>query len=65
MALDVSDKLNYQIEQSIGPLALFEDALYAGILQEADTPARFDVLDLVQREESRDSDHHARSEGAC
>jgi hypothetical protein len=38
VALDVSDKLNYQIKQSIGPLALIGDAVYAGILQQSDTP---------------------------
>jgi hypothetical protein len=41
MALDVSDKLDYQIRQSIGPLALLGDAVYAGILQESDTPAEW------------------------
>lgn len=40
-SLDVTDKLNYQIRQSVGPLALLGDAVYAGILQEADTPAEW------------------------
>jgi hypothetical protein len=41
IALSVGDKLNYQIGQSIGPLALLGDAAYAGILQEADTPTEW------------------------
>jgi hypothetical protein len=40
-SLNVTDKLNYQIRQSVGPLALLGDAVYAGILQEADTPAEW------------------------
>lgn len=39
MAMDVNDKLTYQIKQSLGPLALLGDAAYAGILQETNTPA--------------------------
>ncbi|MGA2722336.1 MAG: hypothetical protein ABSG79_07955 [Bryobacteraceae bacterium] len=38
MPLDVNDKLDYQIKQSLGPLAILEDAAYAGILQGIDTP---------------------------
>jgi hypothetical protein len=41
IALSVSDKLDYQVHQSIGPWALLGDAAYAGILQEADTPAEW------------------------
>ncbi len=36
-----SDKLSYHLTQSVGPLALLEDAAYAGILQEADSPAEW------------------------
>jgi hypothetical protein len=39
--MDVKDKLNYQIKQSLGPLALVGDAAYAGLLQAADTPAEW------------------------
>jgi len=41
MALDVSDKLDYQIRQSVGPLAVLGDAAYAGILQGLDTPTEW------------------------
>ena len=41
MALDVTDKLDYHIKRSVGPLALLGDAAYAGILQEADTPTEW------------------------
>src|SRR5208283_3706042 len=41
VSLDVSEKLSYQIKQSIGPWALLGDAVYAGILQEAHTPAEW------------------------
>jgi hypothetical protein len=41
IALSVGDKLNYQIGQSIGPLALLGDAAYAGILQGLDTPTEW------------------------
>ncbi|MGB7760174.1 MAG: hypothetical protein WBL61_10105 [Bryobacteraceae bacterium] len=41
LALSVSDKLNYQIQQSIGPLAVLGDAAYAGILQGLDTPTEW------------------------
>ena len=41
VALSVSDKLSYQVRQSLGPLALLGDAAYAGILQEADTPTEW------------------------
>jgi hypothetical protein len=37
-ALDLNGKLDYQIQQSVGPLALLGDAAYAGILQGLDTP---------------------------
>jgi hypothetical protein len=40
-ALAVSDKLNYHVQQSVGPLALIGDAAYAAILQEADTPTEW------------------------
>jgi hypothetical protein len=39
--LDVSDKLNFHIQKSVGPLAILGDAAYAGILQEADTPTEW------------------------
>jgi hypothetical protein len=39
--LDVNDKLNYHIKQSVGPLAILGEAAYAGILQEADTPTEW------------------------
>ena len=39
--LDVNDKLDYHIKQSLGPLAILGDAAYAGILQEADTPTEW------------------------
>ena len=39
LALSVSDKLDYQIRQSVGPLALVGEAAYAGILQGLDTPS--------------------------
>jgi hypothetical protein len=41
VALSVSDKLDYQIKQSIGPLAILGDAAYAGILQGLDTPTEW------------------------
>ncbi|MFZ0933040.1 MAG: hypothetical protein WA015_01910 [Bryobacteraceae bacterium] len=41
LALSVSDKLDYQIRQSVGPLALVGEAAYAGILQGLDTPAEW------------------------
>ncbi|MGB9457609.1 MAG: hypothetical protein WCB12_16285 [Bryobacteraceae bacterium] len=41
MALSVSEKLNYQTQQSIGPLALLGEAAYAGILQGLDTPTEW------------------------
>jgi len=41
VALSVTEKLSYQVRQSIGPLALLGDAAYAGILQEADTPTEW------------------------
>jgi hypothetical protein len=37
-ALDVNGKLDYQIRQSVGPLALLGDVAYAGILQGLDKP---------------------------
>jgi hypothetical protein len=40
-ALDVIDKLNYHLKQSGGPAALVGDAVYAGILQAADTPTEW------------------------
>ena len=40
-ALGVSDKLNFHVKQSVGPLAILGDAAYAGILQEADTPTEW------------------------
>lgn len=36
--MDVNDKLNYQLKLSVGPMALFEDAAYAGFLQEDNSP---------------------------
>lgn len=41
IALSAGDKVNYQIQQSIGPLALLGEAAYAGILQGLDTPAEW------------------------
>jgi hypothetical protein len=41
VALSVSDKLTYQVQQSVGPLAVLEDAAYAGILQGLDTPTEW------------------------
>ena len=41
MALSVSDKLSYQVQQSVGPLALLGEAAYAGILQGLDTPTEW------------------------
>jgi hypothetical protein len=40
-ALDVNGKFDYQLHQSIGPLALLGDAAYAGILQGIGTPAEW------------------------
>lgn len=37
-AMDVNDKLNYQLKLSVGPMALFEDAAYAGFLQIDNSP---------------------------
>ncbi len=39
--MDVNDKLDYHIKQSIGPLAIVGDVAYAGILQEIDTPTEW------------------------
>lgn len=39
--LDVTGKLDYQVRQSIGPLALLGDAAYAGILQGLDIPSEW------------------------
>jgi hypothetical protein len=39
--LDVNDKLDYHIKQSVGPLAIVGDAAYAAILQEIDTPTEW------------------------
>jgi hypothetical protein len=39
--LDVNDKLEYHIKQSLGPMAILGDAAYAGILQEIDTPTEW------------------------
>jgi hypothetical protein len=39
--MDVSDKLDYHIKQSVGPLAIVGDVAYAGILQEIDTPTEW------------------------
>jgi hypothetical protein len=39
--MDVHDKLNYHIKQTVGPLAMVGDAAYAGILQEIDTPTEW------------------------
>jgi hypothetical protein len=39
--LDVNDKLEYHIMQSVGPLAIVGDAAYAAILQEIDTPTEW------------------------
>jgi hypothetical protein len=39
--MDVNDKLDYHIKQSVGPLAIVGDVAYAGILQEIDTPTEW------------------------
>jgi hypothetical protein len=39
--MDVNDKLDYHMKQSIGPLAIVGDVAYAGILQEIDTPTEW------------------------
>jgi len=41
LALGVDAKLGYHINRSVGPLALFGDAAYAAILQEADSPTEW------------------------
>ena len=41
VALSVSGKLSYQVQQSLGPLAILGDAAYAGILQGLDTPTEW------------------------
>jgi len=41
LPVDVSDKLDYHLKQSVGPLAIVGDAAYAGILQEIDTPTEW------------------------
>ena len=40
-ALDVNGKFDYQLHQSVGPLALLGDAAYAGILQGIGTPTEW------------------------
>ncbi len=40
-AWGASDKLSYHVHQSVGPLALLGGAVYAAILQEADTPTEW------------------------
>jgi hypothetical protein len=37
-AMDVNDKLNYQLKLSVGPVGLLEDAAYAGFLQIDNSP---------------------------
>ena len=39
--MDVHDKLDYHIKQTVGPLAMVGDVAYAGILQEIDTPTEW------------------------
>ena len=41
LPLDVTDKLDYHIKQTVGPLAIVGDVAYAGILHEIDTPTEW------------------------
>jgi len=41
LPLDVTDKLNYHVKQTVGPLAIVGDMAYAGLLQEIDTPTEW------------------------
>ena len=41
LPLDVTDKLDYHVKQTVGPLALVGDMAYAGILHEIDTPTEW------------------------
>jgi len=41
LPMDATDKLNFHLQKSVGPLAILGDAAYAGILQEADTPTEW------------------------
>ena len=41
LPLDTIGKLDYHIQQSVGPLAIVGDVAYAGLLQEIDTPTEW------------------------
>jgi hypothetical protein len=41
LPLGVTDKLDYHVKQTVGPLAIVGDMAYAGLLQEIDTPTEW------------------------
>jgi hypothetical protein len=41
LAMDATDKLNYQLKLSVGPVGLLEDAAYAGFLQIDNSPTEW------------------------